>query len=77
MFHWQASSILCFLLTGKYKPLCASVHSMNDSVFRRSFIEVMDMLFSEVDHTRRVYATWLIGDLLRNFKSEYHHSSEP
>lgn len=65
MLHWQASSILCFLLTGSYKPLCASVHPMKDSVFRRYFLRSTDILFGEVDHTKRVYATWLIGDWLR------------
>ena len=66
MNHWQASSLAGVVLTGRYKPLCATVHGLPDSRFRRTFIAAMDRLF-EPGHCRRVADTYAIGAAVRGF----------
>ena len=43
--HWRVSSLAGMALTGRFKPVCAIVHAMPDSRFRRGFVAAMDRLF--------------------------------
>ena len=67
MTHWQASSALGLLLTGRWRPVCAWVHGLPDSRFRRGFVAAMDRLF-EPGHCRRIHDTWLIGAAVRAYE---------
>ena len=67
MTHWQASSALGLLLTGRWRPVCAWVHGLPDSAFRRAFVAAMDRLF-EPGHCRRIHDTWLIGAAVRAYE---------
>ena len=49
---------------GATKPLCATVHGLPDSRFRRAFIAAMDRLF-EPGHCQRVADTYAIGAAVR------------
>ena len=66
MSHWQVSSLAGVVLTGRYKPLCATVHGLPDSRFRRAFIAAMDRWF-EPGHCQRVADTYAIGAAVRGF----------
>ena len=65
MLHWHASTALGLLLTGRARPLCASVGLFPDSTFRRGYSAAMDRLFGEVGHVARITAAHLIGAMLR------------
>lgn len=67
MTHWQASSALGLLLTGRWRPLCSIVHGLPDSRFRRGFVAAMDRLF-EPGHCRRISDTYAIGAAVRGYE---------
>ena len=67
MTHWQASSALGLLLTGRWRPVCAWVHGLPDSRFRRGFVAAMDRLF-EPGHCRRISDTYAIGAAVRGYE---------
>lgn len=67
MTHWQASSALGLLLTGRYKPVCAVIHGLPDSRFRRAFVAAMDRAF-EPGHCQRVADTYAIGAAVRGYE---------
>ena len=68
MNHWRASSLAGLLLTGLYRPVCAWVHGLPDSAFRRGFIRATDWWFGEIDHARRVAPGWDIHYLEREWR---------
>ena len=68
MNHWQASSAAGLLLTGRWRPVCAWVHGLPDSAFRRGFIRATDWWFGETDHARRVADTYAIGAAERGYE---------
>lgn len=65
MWHWRLSSSLGLLLTGRFKPVCAIVYGLPDCAARRAFLQLMDRVFAERDHCRRVALTYRVGRLLR------------
>ena len=67
MTHWRASSLAGLLLTGRWRPVCAWVHGLPDSRFRRGFVAAMDRLFYP-GHCQRVAATYAIGAAVRGFE---------
>ena len=67
MTHWQASSALGLVLTGRYRPVCAWVYGLPDSAFRRAFVAAMDRAF-EPGHCRRVADTYAIGAAVRGYE---------
>lgn len=67
MTHWRASSLAGLLLTGRWRPVCAWVHGLPDSAFRRAFVAAMDRLF-EPGHCRRIHDAWLIGAAVRGYE---------
>ena len=65
MFHWYASSCIGFVLTGRFRPLCAIVHALPDCQARTMFARDMDRRFGEERHCERIHDIWLIASLLR------------
>lgn len=65
MGHWRASSLVGFLLTLTFRPVCSIVYEMNDSAARRAFLRAADWRFHEVDHCRRIALTYRLGTALR------------
>ena len=65
MLHWTASSLAGLLLTGRYQPVCAAVYAAPDCAARRAFLRLMDRVFAETDHCRRIALTYRVGCALR------------
>lgn len=64
MKHWYASCVLGFLLTGRFRPLCAFFGLLPDSLARRLYCRLMDRIF-ESKHVDRITAAWIVGNHLR------------
>lgn len=65
MGHWRASSLVGFLLTLTFRPVCSIVYEANDSAARRDFLRAADWWFGEVDHCRRIALVYRLGCALR------------
>lgn len=65
MWHWRLSSTLGLLLTGRYQPVCAAVYAAPDCMARRAFLRMMDTVFAEKNHCRRIALTYRIGRAIR------------
>lgn len=65
MLHWRLSSSLGFLLTGRYRPVCALVYAAPDCAARRAFLCLMDQVFAESQHCRRIWLTERISRAIR------------
>lgn len=63
--HWTISSAAGFVMTGRFKPVCAIVYGLPDCAARRAFLRLMDRAFRETNHCRRVALTYRVGRLLR------------
>lgn len=57
---WQASLLLNTILMGDgSEPVCSRVYRKRPSIFRKVFLRVMDMVFQEDNHCRRVHDEWM------------------
>lgn len=65
MFHWHVSSCIGFVLTWRYKPVCAIVHGLPDCRAKAAFSRDMNRRFREDRHCGRMCDIWIIADLLR------------
>ena len=65
MLHWRVSSALGLLLTGRYRPVCAVVYAARDCAARRAFLRLMDALFDEPAHCRRIWLTEQVSRSIR------------
>lgn len=65
--HWWLSSFAGLLLTGQWRPVCAIVYPAPDCMARRAFLRLMDRLFAESGHCRRVWMAWAVGRAVRGY----------
>lgn len=65
MLHWTASSLAGLLLTGRYQPVCAAVYAAPDCAARRAFLRLMDRVFAESQHCRKIWMTYHLGRAIR------------
>lgn len=65
MRHWIVSSCLGFVLTGRFKPVCAIVWGLPDCRPRTAFARRMNAMFCEDRHCGRIADTYVICSLLR------------
>lgn len=65
MFHWYLSSCAGFVLTGRFRPVCAIVHRLPDCRAKEAFSAAMNRRFAETRHCGRIADTYAIARLLR------------
>ena len=65
MWHWRLSSSLGLLLSGRFKPVCAIVYGLPDCAARRAFLRLMDRVFAESQHCRKIWTTYHLGRAIR------------
>lgn len=58
-WHWQASAVAGWLLTGEYRPICSIVWDIPECGATRAFKTGMDRVFRESGHCLRIHVEWV------------------